>query len=240
MKRIILMLFRNLIHLPWMAIRLFYYGANADKYSDEVLMKIVREFVFRANQGGNVSIATYGRENLPKKDGFMLYPNHQGMYDMLALVDASQRQVSAVAKKEVEKVIGLKQIMQCLRGFYMDREDVRQSMRIINQVTGEVLKGRNYIIFAEGTRSKMGNKLLEFKGGSFKAATKAKCPIVPVALIDSFMPFDSGTTSQVTVQVHFLEPMYYEEYKDMKTTEIAEVVKTRIEARIAEYEHKHN
>ena len=215
MKRIILMLFRNLIHLPWMAIRLFYYGANADKYSDEVLMKIVREFVFRANQGGNVSIATYGRENLPKKDGFMLYPNHQGMYDMLALVDASQRQVSAVAKKEVEKVIGLK-------------------------LTEEVLKGRNYIIFAEGTRSKMGNKLLEFKGGSFKAATKAKCPIIPVALIDSFMPFDSGTTSQVTVQVHFLEPMYYEEYKDMKTTEIAEVVKERIEARIAEYEHKHD
>lgn len=51
----------------------------------------------------------------------------------------------------------------------------------------------------------------EFKGGSFKAATKARCPIVPVALIDSFKPFDTNTISQVTVQVHFMEPLYYEE-----------------------------
>lgn len=234
MKRILLMVWRNIFRVPWLWIRLCYYAANADKYTDEELMKIAREIVIRANEGGNVSISTHGRENLPEKDGFIMYPNHQGMYDMLALVDASQRQVSAVAKIEVAKVPGLKQIMQCLRGLYMDRDDVRQSMGIIKKVTEEVLKGRNYIIFAEGTRSKMGNKLLDFKGGSFKAATKAKCPIVPVALIDSFKPFDTGTTEPVTVQVHFLEPMYYDEYKDLKTSQIAEIVKSRIEAKIAE------
>ena len=53
----------------------------------------------------------------------------------------------------------------------------------------------------------MGNKLLEFKGGSFKAATKAKCPIIPIALIDSFKPFDTNSIAPVTVQVHFLEPL---------------------------------
>ena len=240
MKRILLMVFRNILIVPFMWIKLCYMAAHPDKFTDVQHLEMLRFITERANKGGNVIIDAHGIENIPEEDGFIFYPNHQGMYDMLALVDASQRQVSAVAKKEVEKVIGLKQIMQCLRGFYMDRDDVRQSMGIIKKVTEEVLKGRNYIIFAEGTRSKMGNKLLEFKGGSFKAATKAKCPIIPVALIDSFMPFDSGTTSQVTVQVHFLEPMYYEEYKDMKTTEIAEVVKERIEARIAEYEHKHD
>ena len=38
----------------------------------------------------------------------------------------------------------------------------------------EVKQGRNFLIFAEGTRSRQGNKLLDFKGGSFKAATKGK------------------------------------------------------------------
>ena len=33
----------------------------------------------------------------------------------------------------------------------------------------------------------------------------------------------------MTVQVHFLEPIYYEDYKDMKTTEIAAVVQERIQ-----------
>ena len=91
------------------------------------------------------------------------------------------------------------------------------------------------LIFAEGTRSKDGNHPQEFKGGSFKAATKSKCPIVPVALIDSYKAFDTGSVKKLTVQVHFLEPIYYDEYKDMKTTEIAAEVKKRIEATITQY-----
>lgn len=66
----------------------------------------------------------------------------------------------------------LKQTFKCMKVYMIDREDIRQSMQVIMDVTEEVKKGRNYLIFAEGTRSKMGNKLLEFKGGSFKAATK--------------------------------------------------------------------
>ena len=141
---------------------------------------------------------------------------------------------SVVAKKEVGNVPFLKQVFSCMKAFLIDREDIKQSMQVIINVTKEVKAGRNYLIFAEGTRSKNGNHPQEFKGGSFKAAMKAKCPIVPVALIDSFKPFDTKTISQVTVQVHFLEPLYYEEYKNMKTTEIAEIVHDRIQKIIDE------
>ena len=91
--------------------------------------------------------------------------------------------------------------------------------------------GRNYIIFPEGTRSKEGNVMTtDFKGGSFKAATKAKCPIVPVTLIDSFKPFDTNSIKPVTVQVHVLKPLFYDDYKDYKTTEIAKMVQMQIQA----------
>lgn len=66
-----------------------------------------------------------------------------------------------------------------MRAKLIDRQDLRQSMKIIQQVTEEVKQGRNYIIFAEGTRSRKQNELLDMKGGSFKSAVKAKCPIVP-------------------------------------------------------------
>ena len=102
----------------------------------------------------------------------------------------------------------------------------------------EVKKGRNFLIFAEGTRSKMGNRLLPFKGGTFKSAMKAKCPIVPCALIDSFKPFDENSIAPVTVKLIYLKPIYYEEYSAMKTPEIAEMVKHRIEDAISEYENK--
>ena len=116
-----------------------------------------------------------------------------------------------------------------MKAFLIDREDIRQSMQVIINVTKEVKQGRNYLIFAEGTRSKKGNHPQEFKGGSFKAAMKAKCPIIPVALIDSYKSFDTGSAAPIIVQVHFLEPMMYEEYKDMKSTEIAAEVKRRVE-----------
>ena len=138
-------------------------------------------------------------------------------------------------KKELKDIPFLKQIKECTHSFAMDREDIRQSMQVINQVAKEVKEGRNYIIFAEGTRSRNGNQLLDFKGGSFKAAQKAKCPIVPCALIDSFIPFDEKSTRQVIVKLIYLSPMYYEEYKDMKSNEIADEVKRRIEETIAEY-----
>lgn len=235
MKRIIFMVIRNILLVPYMWIKLCYYASHVDNYPEITRFKLLKYIVKRANKGGNVTIETYGKENIPEKSGFMFFPNHQGLYDVLAIVDACPRPFSVVAKKEVANVPLLKQTFACMKAYMIDRDDVRQSMQVILDVTEQVKKGRNYLIFAEGTRSREGNKLLEFKGGSFKAATKARCPIVPIALIDSFKPFDTSSIAPVTVQVHFLKPLYYDEYKDMKTTEIAKEVKLRIEAEIEKY-----
>lgn len=228
MKRILLMFLKNFIHLPGMLVKLLRCAANVDKYTEEERNQLLREIVGYANRGGNVAIKSSGVENIPTENGFIMFPNHQGMYDMLALLDACPKPLSVVSKKEVANIPLLRSIFKVDKAIFIDREDVRQSMQVIIQVAKEVSNGRNFVIFPEGTRSKNGNVVGEFKGGSFKAATKTKCPIVPVALIDSFKPFDTGSTKSVTVQVHFLEPLLYEEYKDMKTVEIAEEVRRRI------------
>ena len=234
MERILMMVFRNIFRVPFMWIKLCYRAAHSDKYTDNEHNEFFKYIVKRANIGGNVTIKSYGQENIPEEDGFMFFPNHQGMYDALAMIDSCPKPFSLVYKIELKDIPFLKQIAKCMKAFFIDRDDVRQSMKVIMSVSKEVEKGRNYTIFPEGTRSKNGNKLGEFKGGSFKAATKVKCPIVPVALIDSFKPFDSHSLKPVEVQVHYLKPLYYDEYKDMKTTEIAEEVQRRIEKVIKE------
>lgn len=235
MRRIILMVIRNILLVPFMWFRLIYYASHVDKYTEEQHYSMLKFIDYRANKGGNVHIDVHGAENIPKENGFMFFPNHQGLYDVLAIIEACPVPFSVVAKKEIADIPFLKQVFACLRAYMLDRNDVRQALQIINSVANEVQKGRNYLIFAEGTRSKNGNRIGEFKGGSFKAATKAKCPIVPVALIDSFKPFDTKSMSPVTVQVHFLEPMYYNEYKEMRTTEIAEIVHDRIQETILKF-----
>lgn len=229
MKRILLMVFKNILLVPFLWVKLCYYAAKAENYTDEQHNKLFKYIVAKANKGGNVTIKAFGQENIPTENGFMFFPNHQGLYDVLAIIDSCPNPFSVVYKIELKDIPFLKQIAKCMKAFFIDRDDVRQSMKVIINVTEEVKKGRNYLIFAEGTRSKNGNKTGEFKGGSFKAATKAKCPIIPVALIDSFKPFDSNSIKPVEVQVHYLKPLYYEEYKDMKTVEIAEEVKRRID-----------
>ena len=238
MKRIILMVLRNLFFVPYGWFKLCWYASHVDRYTEEERYKMLQYVDHKAIHGGNLVIDAHGVENIPKENGFMFFPNHQGLFDVLAIIEVCPVPFSVVAKKELTNVPFLKQVFACMKAFMIDREDVKQSMQVILNVIKEVKQGRNYLIFAEGTRSKMGNKLLEFKGGSFKAATKAKCPIIPIALIDSFKPFDTNSIAPVTVQVHFLEPIYYEEYQNMKTTEIAKEVKRRIEETISEYEPK--
>ena len=234
MKRILLMVFRNLFFVPYGWFKLCWYASHVERYTEKERYELLKYIDRRAIWGGNLNIEAHGVENIPKENGFMFFPNHQGLFDVLAIIQVCPVPFLVVAKKEVADVPFLKQVFACMKAFIIDREDIKQSMQVIINVVKEVKEGRNYLIFAEGTRSKQGNHPQEFKGGSFKAATKSKCPIVPVALIDSYKAFDTGSIEKLTVQVHFLPPIYYEEYKDMKTTEIANEVKCRIEQTIRE------
>lgn len=237
-KRILLMIIRNIFMVVPTWFRLCYHAAHPDKYTAEQHFDLFNYIVDCANKGGNITIETTGVEKIPKEQGFMFFPNHQGYYDVLAILSAYRKPFSVVAKKEIGNIPFLKQVFTCMNAYLLDRDDVRQAMQIIISVSKDVQNGKNYLIFPEGTRSKEGNKVGEFKGGSFKSATKAKCPIIPVALIDSYKPFDTHTIEQVTVQVHFLDPIPYDVYKNMKTTEIAQEVQKRIVETIKQYEKK--
>lgn len=235
MKRIILMVLYNILFVPYWMWQLCYYAKHTEEISEDKKWALLQKICKGALKGGRVTIEDHGTENIPKEGSFVFFPNHQGLFDVLAVIHSCPRFFSVVMKKEVKDIFFLKQIFAIMQAHAMDREDIRQSMEVINLVTKEVKAGKNFLIFPEGTRSKEGNKVQEFKGGSFKSAVRAKAPIVPMALIDSFVPFDRNTIKPVTVKIIYLEPMYYEEYKDMKAVEIAEEVRSRIVAAIEKY-----
>ena len=137
MKRILMMVFRNILLVPYMWIKLCYHASHVDKYTEEEHYKMLRYITYRANKGGNVIIDVHGQENIPKENGFMFFPNHQGMYDVLAIIDACPKPFSVVAKKEVANVPFLKQVFACMKAYMLDREDVRQAMEVIINVTKE-------------------------------------------------------------------------------------------------------
>jgi 1-acyl-sn-glycerol-3-phosphate acyltransferase len=231
MKRIILMVLRSLFNLPFWLIRIFQL-CNIQKYDAGTRYAFLHKVVPIIIRRGRIKIHVTGLENLPSESGYIMFPNHQGLFDALAVIQTHERPLVTVMKKEVKNIFLIKQVITMLQAEIIDREDIRQSMQVIMNMTRRVKAGENFIIFAEGTRSRQGNSLLEFKGGSFKSAMNAKCPIVPVALIDSYKAFDTGSIRKLTVQIHYLKPLYYDDYKGLKSTEISEKVSEIIRTKI--------
>ena len=233
MNRIVLMVLRNLFKVPGLYAKLCRYAKNVDQYPEQERWDHISHILQLAVKSGNLDLTVTGVEHIPAPgNGFMMYANHQGLFDVVAIAATCPTPLGAVLKKELQGIPFIQQVIDCTKSYPMDREDVRQSLTVIQSVTEEVKNGRNYIIFPEGTRSKNGNQMGEFHGGSFRCAIKAKCPIIPVVLIDSYKVLDQKGSAPLSVQLHYLKPIPYEEFAGMKATEVAAMVKARIDEAI--------
>lgn len=229
---IIMNLFRAPYIIPWMR----YEADHPERFSEKKRYELNRHAIRIMCNTGKITTVCYGKENLPEKGGYIMYPNHQGKYDALGIIISHDQPCSLVMDIKKSRSILVREFVDLVQGKRLDKSDVRQAMTVIREVANDVKAGKRYILFPEGGYEfNNKNQVADFKPGSFKSATMAKAPIVPVALIDSFKVFNSLNFKPVTTQVHFLKPIPYEEYKGMKTLEIAQLVKKRIEEEIAEY-----
>ncbi len=227
------MIVRNILILPGIIGRMRQMAEASDMYSEEDCYKYLRYVVDLMQRTGFIQTEVYGEENLPEEGGYIMYPNHQGKYDAYGIVGVHEKPCTVVMDQAKSHAIFIREVIDMVKGKRLDKQDVKQAFTIINEITQEVKQGRRYILFPEGGYEKdKKNSLSEFKAGCFKASLKSKTPIVPVTLIDSYKPFNSWHFGKVTTQVHFLKPIYYEEYKDLKTQQIALLVKERIQEKI--------
>jgi 1-acyl-sn-glycerol-3-phosphate acyltransferase len=182
---------------------------------------------------GFIKTNVYGVENLPDDGGYVMYANHQGKYDSLGIISAHTNPCTVMIDEKRSHLFLTDQFVTLLKGSRLDKSNMKSQMQTILNVISEVKDGRRYIIFPEGGYYHNRNDVHEFLPGAFKCSIKSKSPIIPVALIDSYKPFELNTLRPVTTQVHFLEPLYYEDYKDLNSTQIAEIVRNRIMDTIA-------
>lgn len=234
MNRLVMILLKNLTKIPAAYAKLCKYAKAPEKYTRQEMWDHIQYVMGLAAGSANVDLQVTGLDNIPKEGSFMLYGNHQGLFDVVAIAASCPRPLSVVYKKELSNVPVLKQIYACTNSFAMDREDVRQSLTVIQNVTRELKSGYPYVIFPEGTRSKLGNKMLPFHAGSFRCAVKAKCQVLPMAFVNSFRVLDEKGSDRVAVQLHYLPPIPYEEFQEMKAAELAQLVQSKIQAVIEE------
>lgn len=229
MLRIVFVVIRLILFIPaWL---LFQIPNQKNKSFDERASYVLKKLK-QINKAARIDIVATGIENVPIDQGCLITPNHQGLEDIIAIALSLNKPIKGIAKIELKKIPLVRHIFDLLDCYYMDRDDFRASMKIIANASKDVEQGHRVVVFPEGTRSKKGNELLEFKGGTFKIATKVQGVIVPVAIRDSYKVFDVNSIKKTTVYVDYLKPIYYEEYNTLSTNDIALLVQTRIEEHI--------
>lgn len=133
-----------------------------------------------------VKVTVLGKENLPSKDEAVLYVcNHLSIFDIIVTYTLCPGLTGYISKNSIEKVPLLSLWMKRLYCLFLDRDDVKQGLKVILTAIDQVKSGISICIFPEGTRntdSAHPENLLPFKDGSFKIAQKTGCKIVPIAI----------------------------------------------------------
>ncbi len=167
----------------------------------------VRVWALAMLRYAGVTVEARGLENMPKGPVLIL-PNHQSDWD-IPVVLSYVHPCGLLAKKELAHIPLAGKWMDLLGCIYIDRSDIRQSVRAL-QDAGKVLDtGRSFVIFPEGTRSKS-DEIGEFKDGAFRVAIKKKIPIVPVSIDGTYRIMEANRGSLIRparVKVTILPPI---------------------------------
>lgn len=228
MSRLVYVCLLSLPFIIYYLWKVWYVDRHSWKYTEADRYKFARRMIAIMKHNGRIQTNVYGTENLPNDGGYIMYANHQGKYDSLGIISVHPKPCTVLMDEKRSHLILADQFITLLNGCRIDKTNMKSQVNAILQVINEVKDGRKYIIFPEGGYENNQNTVNNFLPGSFKCAMKSQSPIVPVALIDSYKPFGVNSLKPVTTQVHFLEPLYYEDYKDMNSKEIAELVRQQI------------
>lgn len=232
MLRLIVLGLRSFFFMLYEINKCNYMMKHSEKYSELDKYREVQKIVDKLRKNSRTKTVVYGAENLPDKGPYIMYANHQGHYDGLGIVCNHEKPLTIIIDSKREHQIVVREMLPMVEGRAIDLKDPRQQMKTLMGVSSDLKKGKIYLIFPEGKYGDNKNTLQEFKAGVFKCAFDAKVPVVPVALVDSYKAMDGNSLKKVTTQIHYLKPVQYEEYKDLKKTELAELVKARIKEAI--------
>ncbi len=151
-----------------------------------------------------------GKENIPKDQAVLYVSNHRGFFDIVIGYINIPPLAGFISKKEIKKVPILAQWMVRMNCLFLDRDNIKEGLKMILEGVEKLKSGISIVIFPEGKRAKTDDGMREFKEGSLKMAEKSGCPIIPVAFNNTSAVLEDQfpRIKKATVIIEFGEPIY--------------------------------
>lgn len=168
---------------------------------DKLVYKVTTSWANTLLKVAGVKVTVHGLENIPKDTNVLYIGNHQGNFDIPIYISQIPGLKGFVSKIEVKKIPGVRTWMEYMYCVFMDRSSLRKAGEAIIEGVKILKKGHSLVIFPEGTRSR-GDKMGDFKAGSFKLATKSKVPIVPITMNGSYKIMEDNKKKWIVKPTH--------------------------------------
>ncbi len=180
-----------------------------------------------------------GQENIPKDQACLFVGNHRSFFDILISHNTVGKPAGFISKDSMKMVPLLRLYMRDMGSLFLERDNIRQGLEIINKGAEYLKMGHSMILFPEGHRNQTDN-LLPFREGGYKMAEKSGCPIVPFTITGSEMLKESAPgkrISKASVVIEYGQPIYPNEYQGKARKEKYKEIPDMILAMRASHKH---
>ena len=199
--------------------------AKADKRS----LEIVQWALNRINIICGIRLTVIGKENIPSDQAVLYVGNHRSYFDIILSYTLMPNLTGFISKDNLEKVPMLNRWMKRVYCLFMNRDDMKQSLKTILQAGEQIKSGVSMVIFPEGTRnSGEEGSLLPFKEGSLRMAEKTGCPIIPMAISNTRAIIHKGAARPTHVVIEFGEPIFVDQLEKAEKKTLGAMTQVRI------------
>ncbi|NOY68351.1 MAG: 1-acyl-sn-glycerol-3-phosphate acyltransferase [Deltaproteobacteria bacterium] len=170
-----------------------------------------------------------GRDNIEKKETYMVISNHQSLLDILMLFTLFFH-FKFVSKIEIFKIPLIGWNMYLNRYIRLKRGDKKSIAKMMKDAEQSLSEGNSILMFPEGTRSFDG-KIKAFKPGAFIMAKKMKLPILPIVIsgTNAALPkHDIDFHGRQAIRIRILEPVAYERFEDLSVDELSDLMRNKM------------
>ena len=106
-----------------------------------------------------VKVHAKGTENVPEDEAVLYVANHRGIFDVLVTAIYCKGVTGYISKIVIKKVPCLRVYMKRIGCLFMDREDIKQSLKIILEAIEQVKMASLFLFFRREQEIKIGRML---------------------------------------------------------------------------------